>query len=95
MVSTLLVLVAAGTATADDGEWVSLFDGKTMEGWEKIGKDDSHWVVKDGTLAGSGSQSMLVSTKGPYKNFRYRAEVKINDGGNSGESAGRRGINEG
>ncbi len=27
---------------------------------------------------------MLVSTTGPYKNFRYRAEVKINDGGNSG-----------
>ena len=27
---------------------------------------------------------MLVCTKGPYKNFRYRAEVKINDGGNSG-----------
>jgi hypothetical protein len=27
---------------------------------------------------------MLVSTKGPYKNFRYRAEVKINDKGNSG-----------
>lgn len=27
---------------------------------------------------------MLVCTEGPYKNFRYRAEVKINDGGNSG-----------
>ena len=27
---------------------------------------------------------MLVCTKGPYKNFRYRAEVQINDGGNSG-----------
>ena len=27
---------------------------------------------------------MLVCTKGPYKDFRYRAEVKINDGGNSG-----------
>lgn len=65
-------------------QWVSLFDGKTMEGWEKVGKDDSHWEVKDGMLAGSGTQSMLVCTKGPYKNFRYRVEVKINDGGNSG-----------
>jgi len=27
---------------------------------------------------------MLVSTSGPYKNFRYRVEMKINDGGNSG-----------
>ena len=27
---------------------------------------------------------MLVTTEGPYENFRYRAEVKINEGGNSG-----------
>jgi hypothetical protein len=61
-----------------------LFDGETMDGWEKVGKEDSHWTVEDGALAGSGTQSMLVCTKGPYKNFRYRVEAKINDGGNSG-----------
>ena len=27
---------------------------------------------------------MLVTTTVPYKNFRYRADLKINDGGNSG-----------
>lgn len=67
-----------------EAKWISLFDGKTMDGWEKVGKPDSHWAVKDGMLVGTGTQSMLVSTKGPYKNFRYRVEVKINDGGNSG-----------
>lgn len=69
---------------AGDSKWVSLFDGKTMDGWEKVGNDDSHWKVEDGALAGTGSPSMLVCTKGPYKNFRYRVEAKINDGGNSG-----------
>ncbi len=69
---------------AQDAKWLSLFDGKTMEGWEKVGKDDSKWEVTDGALAGSGSGSMLVCTKAPYKNFKYRAEVKINDKGNSG-----------
>ncbi len=72
------------TASAQDEKWTPLFDGKTMDGWEKVGRDDSKWEVKDGALTGSGKQSMLVCTKGPYKNFRYRAEVKINDGGNSG-----------
>jgi len=72
-------------ATARDNEkWESLFDGKTMDGWEKVGKEDSVWEVKEGAIRGSGPASMLVSTKGPYKNFRYRAEVKINDKGNSG-----------
>ena len=82
--SLLLILLVAGDARAVGEEWASLFDGKTMEGWEKVGKPDSVWEVRDGALCGSGPASMLVSTKGPYKNFRYRAEVKINDGGNSG-----------
>ena len=32
----------------------------------------------------SGQASMLYSPKGDYKNFRFRAEIKINDRGNSG-----------
>ena len=83
-VAAMLVLSFGASSFADDAEWISLFDGKTMEGWEKVGKDGSVWEVKDGSLSGSGPASMLVCTKGPYKNFRYRAEVKISDGGNSG-----------
>ena len=71
-------------SSAQDAKWVSLFDGKTMNGWEKVGNKGSFWEVKDGALSGSGSASMLVNTSGPYTNFRYRAEIKINDGGNSG-----------
>jgi len=63
---------------------VSLFDGKSLEGWEKVGNEASVWEVKDGAIQGSAAASMLVCTKGPYKNFRYRAEIKINDKGNSG-----------
>ena len=74
-----------GLATfAQDPQWKALFDGKTLDGWEKVGKEDSFWEVKDGAITGTGTQSMLVYTKQPYKNFRYRAEIKINDGGNSG-----------
>lgn len=69
---------------AQEGKWVSLFDGKSLAGWEKVGNEASKWEVKDGELQGSGTASMLVNTSGPYKNFRYRAEVKINDKGNSG-----------
>ncbi len=69
---------------ADDSNWVTLFDGASLQGWEKVGKDDSQWVVKDGAIQGSGTQSMLVYTPKSYKNFRYRCEVKINDLGNSG-----------
>ena len=64
--------------------WTTLFDGKTLEGWERVGNKDSMWVVEDGAMTATGPASMLVNTTGPYKNFRYRAECKISDGGNSG-----------
>lgn len=79
-----LSLFTLSTVSADDAKWIELFDGKTLDGWEKVGKEESVWEVKEGTINGSGPASMLVCTKGPYKNFRYRAEIKINDGGNSG-----------
>ncbi len=71
-------------APASVGKWIPLFDGKSMDGWEKVGRDDSHWEYKDGALVGTGAASMLVCAKGPFTNFHYRAEMKINDGGNSG-----------
>ncbi len=73
-----------GGAQAQDADWVSLFDGKSLDGWEKNGSDASVWEVKDGAICGSGPASMLWYTKAPYKNFQYRAEIKINDKGNSG-----------
>jgi hypothetical protein len=90
----ILTLASTGVAQekkqAKDSEegWVSLFDGKTMSGWTMLelggNQGKSKWEVQDGMICGSGQASMLFSPKGNYKNFRYRAEIKINDGGNSG-----------
>ena len=82
--AVFLIVLFVPTVFAEEAKWVSLFDGKTLSQWEKVGSDESHWEVKDGAITGTGKPSMLVCTEGPYKNFRYRAEVKINDGGNSG-----------
>src|SRR5258708_37707379 len=75
-----ICLLSASRAMADDTPWISLFDGQSLHGWEKVGQEASVWEVKDGALCGSGPASMLVCTKGPNKNFRYRTTIKINDG---------------
>jgi hypothetical protein len=84
----VLGMAVPGLALAEDSTWVSLFDGKSLEGWTVIDlgkeKGQTHWEVKNGLIEGSGLQSLLMSPRGDYKNFRYRAELKINDGGNSG-----------
>jgi hypothetical protein len=85
--SLTALLAFACSAVAEDG-FVSLFDGKTLSGWEMKAnannRDKSKWEVKDGVIVGSGNASMLYSPKGNYKNFIFRAEISINDKGNSG-----------
>jgi hypothetical protein len=68
----------------DEGKWVSLFDGSTLGGWTTDDGTAGEWKVEDRVIKGSGKASHLFSPRGDYKNFRYRAEVKINDKGNSG-----------
>lgn len=90
LVGGVRVASAQGAERADrhpqhqEAEWESLFDGESLEGWKVVGSEETKWEVVDGAIEGSGQPSMLVSTSGPYTNFRYRVEMKINDGGNSG-----------
>ncbi|MEM7231686.1 MAG: family 16 glycoside hydrolase [Planctomycetota bacterium] len=64
---------------------VSLFDGKTLNGWK--GKAE-HWSVRDGAIVGSShpkgirGNTFLITDK-QYENFILRAKFKFT-GGNSG-----------
>jgi hypothetical protein len=82
LIAPLALLPTAAMA----GEWVSLFDGSTLSGWTPVEHraGTNKWEVVDGAIVGSGGAGMLYSPKGEYKNFKFRAEVKINDHGNSG-----------
>ncbi len=75
-----------------------MFNGKDIAGWQAWGKQagmsapEMHrvWTVRDGDLIGSGDRlgshqlSHLFSPRGDYADFRVRAEVKVNEKGNSG-----------
>jgi len=87
LVPTLLILIAPAACQGQEGDWVSLFDGQSMDGWEMLKLDpnnDSRWTVEDGALVGRGAASMLFSPEVEAQNYRVRAEIQINDGGNSG-----------
>lgn len=63
--------------------WISMFDGKTLDGWQANEKPES-WKVEDGVLVGRGPVSHLFWTKMQCENCEWRATVKISKGGNSG-----------
>jgi hypothetical protein len=82
-----LLVPALGSAqdkAESTGDWVSLFDGKTLGGWTTADGTTGNWKVEDGAIYGSGPASHLFSPRGDYKNFKYRAEFKIADKANSG-----------
>ena len=63
--------------------WISMFDGKTLNGWKANENPDS-WKAIDGALVGDGPASHLFWMVRECENCEFRAEVKLNHAGNSG-----------
>lgn len=67
--------------------WVSLFDGKTLDGW-KVGANASCFSLVDGSIMVNGNVAHLFYD-GPvqqhdFKNFEFKADVMTMPGSNSG-----------
>lgn len=67
--------------------WISLFDGKTLDGW-KASEQPGTFSVEDGAIKVDGPRSHLYY-EGPvmnhdFKNFEFKALVMTKPGSNSG-----------
>lgn len=81
----LLPLCAAGflLQAEDKDGWMSMFDGKTLNGW-KASERPENWKVEDGAIVGRGERSHLFWMVEQCENCEFRADIKLNKGGNSG-----------
>jgi hypothetical protein len=61
--------------------WVTLFDGKNLDNWNKIG--DANWRLEDGAVVADKGNGFLVS-KDTYTDFQIRAEFWVDADANSG-----------
>lgn len=81
------LLLVSSMATADDKDgWVSLFDGKTLSGWEQK-NGTATYRVEDGMIVGKtseGSPNSFLCSKKEYGDFELTFEVKVDDALNSG-----------
>lgn len=60
-------------------EPVSLFDGKTLDGWDF---DPAMWRVEDGVITGGSTTDKIkkndfISTKKSYQNFELKLKIKV------------------
>ncbi len=74
------------TEGAADG-WVSLFDGKTLNGW-KANESPETFKVRDGAIVASGPRAHLFYVgdlrTAKFKSFELKVDVKAGAGANSG-----------
>ena len=81
----LLAWLCCGSASAQTtGKWHSLFNGKDLSGWNKIGNES--WTVIDGAIYGEGisKEYGYLATNKKYTDFHISLRYKCEASGNSG-----------
>jgi len=86
-VGNLSPILGQETKSDEDSEWISLFNGKDLEGW-KVGVNASTFSVEDGTIKVAGERAHLFYAgdveNHRFKNFEFKARVMTKPGANSG-----------
>ena len=82
------VLLSFGPGKEDhQNKWISLFDGKTLNGW-KVGTNASSFSVENGSIAVKGDVAHLYYNgevqRHNFKNFELKIDVMTTAGSNSG-----------
>jgi hypothetical protein len=87
--ATILILMACSNTNKIKGsnKWISLFDGKSLNGW-KASENPASFKVEDGSIVVFGPRSHLYYD-GPvmnhdFKNFEFKAQIMTKPGSNSG-----------
>ena len=80
-----VLLLGAACLSAEETGFVSLFDGKTLTGWQAL--PGGKWEVKDGAILGTSDKAeprhgLLLSDK-TYRDFTVRLKFRVTKG-NSG-----------
>lgn len=80
-VAALAGFAGLGPARAQQAGWTALFNGTSLEGWDKLGA--ANWRIEEGMLIADRGNGFLVS-KASYGDFELQAEFWVDTATNSG-----------
>lgn len=81
----MAIVFLASSAHGEEGAWINLFDGKSLDGWSIKG-GTAKYAVEDGMIVGTtveGSPNTFL-TKGPFADFEFEFDVLCDKPLNSG-----------
>jgi hypothetical protein len=88
VVAFCCVVIFSSMKTAPPSEgWVTIFDGKTLDGW-KAAEHPGSFTIKDGAIQVFGERAHLfydgALKNHDFKNFEFKLQVMTTPGSNSG-----------
>ena len=83
-IALLGVCALLGPAAGAERGFVSLFDGKTLNGWVTVGKHGRGYVVENGILVCPADGGGNLFTEKEYADFVLRLEFRMEENGNNG-----------
>src|SRR6266852_9407119 len=84
LISAVLTVALSAPAFCAEPGFVSLFDGKTLAGWQIVGQKGSGYTVENGVLVCPADGGGNLFTIKEYANFILRFEFRLFEGSNNG-----------
>jgi hypothetical protein len=78
---TLALAALPTLATAQGGQFTTLFDGSSLDGWRALGS--ANWELGDGAVSANSGNGFIVSEES-YGDFELRLEFWVDEPANSG-----------
>lgn len=86
-ISVFIISCAGSSKQKNAQEWMPLFDGKSLNGWN-VGENAATFSVQDGMIVANGPVAHLFYVGNvnnhDFKNFEFKAQVMTTPGSNSG-----------
>lgn len=87
LLASIVIILFSSSAKNEKGKWISLFDGKSLDGW-KVGDKASSFKAEDGAIVVNGDMAHLFYDgsvhQHDFKNFELKLDIMTTPGSNSG-----------
>lgn len=82
--SVYLIVCVSVCSAAGESNFITLFDGTSLDGWIEIGRSGSGYQVKNGKIVCPSDEGGNLFTEREFKDFIFRFEFKLQQGSNNG-----------
>jgi len=82
--AVVVLLIALGAPLWGASDWVSLFDGKTLNGWVLKSPHGRGYLVENGMIIAPADGGGNLFTEKEYSDFVFRVEFRLSVNGNNG-----------